>query len=122
MNIMGNSIQDYLKKINSRLTLLDCVSLLITCLLLLGFLGYLYLQKEKNSIPVIYRAYSGEKSDNKNVNTTEEYRPFASKYGKTYTFSWCSGSGVISEKNKLYFETESEAQKSGRTLSKLCKK
>jgi hypothetical protein len=29
---------------------------------------------------------------------------------------------MISEKNKLYFDTEEEAKKSGRALSKLCEK
>ena len=122
MNIMGNSIQDYLKKINSRLTWTDCVSIFITCFFLVVFLGYLYIQKEEESIPVTYKAYNIDRNSDNDEQGVRNIRPFASKHGKTYTFSWCSGSSMISEKNKLYFDTEEEAKKSGRTLSKLCEK
>lgn len=122
MNIMGNSIQDYLKKINSRITLLNCLSILITLLLLMVFSGYLYIKKENDSPSVTYTTYNGGKISIKNDNNSQNYLPFASVNGKTYTFIWCSGSSIISENNKIYFNTEDEAQRSGRTLSKLCQK
>ena len=116
MNIMGYSIQEYLKKINSRLTLLDCVSFLITVIFLVIFAMYLYTEKTKANIPVSYI-----KVDDKNIKTVNtEARPFASVNGETYTFSWCQGANVITDKNKIYFPTETEAIVSGRKLSKLC--
>lgn len=122
MNIMKCSIQEYLKKINSRLTLFNCLSLLGTVISLGGFLFFLYEQKKMNDTPVSYLEYKDKGVDNENVRIGIDSRPFASVYGKTYTFFWCQGSQLISAKNRIYFVTESEAKSSGRTLSKLCKK
>lgn len=44
----------------------------------------------------------------------------ASKTGKKYYFSWCSGVSRIKEENRRYFETEKEAEGEGLTLSKTC--
>ena len=116
---MGLSIQDYLKKINSRISLLDCLSLLVTMFFLLGFSLYLYQQKVSHRIPVSYGVasdgFSGEES-------WYDPRPFGSNKGKTYTFMWCQGASMILDKNKIYFENESAAIVRGRTLSKLCQK
>lgn len=116
---MGLSIQDYLKKINSRVSLLDCLSLLVTMFFLLGFSFYLYQQKVSNRIPVSYSAasngFSGEES-------SYDSRPFGSSKGKTYTFSWCQGSAMILAKNKVYFKNEADAEFKGISLSKLCQK
>lgn len=122
MNIMGNSIQDYLKKINSRLTWVDCLSLLVTSLFLLGFLGYLYRDKGNNDNAVEYRVFNSAVRSNGNEQIFQDIRPFGSKFGKTYTFSWCQGSSMIDEKNKQYFASEEEAKRTGRKLSKLCEK
>jgi hypothetical protein len=116
---MGSSIQDYVKKINSSLTLLDCVSLLVTSIFLTSFLCFLYIQQREVSIPVSYESRKLEEG----VSFSQgETRPFASILGKTYTFSWCMGSNRISLKNVVYFSSEEEALHSGRMLSKLCKK
>jgi hypothetical protein len=45
----------------------------------------------------------------------------ASKSGKRYYFPWCGGVTRISEKNKIYFASALEAQKSGLTLASGCK-
>ena len=113
---MGSSIQDYAKKINSRLTIFDCVSLLVTTVFLLCFLAYLYLEQKANDVPVSYIVGNEEIVSLSGAGS----KPFGSKNGKTYTFSWCSGSARISVKNKIYFTNEAEAKNSGRTLSKLC--
>lgn len=118
MNIIGNSIQDYAKKINSRLSFLDILSVLITTLILAVFTVFLYIKKEKENIPVSYISNS---ENNQNI-IEKDSHPFASVNGKTYTFSWCGGSNNISEKNKIYFTDELIAQASGRVLSKLCTK
>ena len=117
---MGYSIQEHLKKINSNLTLTDCLSLLVTTIILSAFVGYLYIEKSKTNIPVSYVKDTNQKVEVKIINNNT--RPFASINGKTYTFSWCQGANVITDKNKIYFRTENEAQDSGRTLSKLCQK
>jgi hypothetical protein len=109
------SIQEYLKKINSSISLGDCLSLLTTTVILLGAAYYFYYMSKISQSPVIY--------DSPFVQAVAKIdeRPFASKLGKTYTFDWCQSASTILEKNKLYFKDEIEAQSSGRTLSKLCK-
>jgi|AntAceMinimDraft_13_1070369.scaffolds.fasta_scaffold49115_1 hypothetical protein len=44
----------------------------------------------------------------------------ASKSGKKYYFPWCSGINRIKKENRVYFNTELEAQDNGLTLSKTC--
>ena len=110
---MLESIQDYAKKINRELTFVDCASILATLLVLLGFFGYLSVKETKTSKGITY-------STNSAIDNLEEVQPFASRNGKTYTFSWCGGSSAIKDSNKIYFKTEEQAKASGRTLSKLC--
>ncbi len=117
---MRNSIQDYVKLINSRLSWLDILSLLITVLFLLGLTVFLYEKKKQTNIPVLY--LTSTSTTEAVLGAEADSRPFASINGKTYTFSWCNGSSVISPKNKIYFNDESAAQNSGRALSKLCQK
>jgi hypothetical protein len=45
----------------------------------------------------------------------------ASKRGKKYYFTWCSGAKNLSEANKIYFNTEEEAVKAGLSKSTSCK-
>jgi hypothetical protein len=90
-------------------------------LFLAVFVVFLYIHKESMNTSVEYVEFKGGELYNKNNEITES-RPFASVNGKTYTFNWCSGASIISDKNKIYFDTEKEAQNSGRTLSKLCNK
>lgn len=120
MNIMGSSIQDYLKKINSRLSFFDCISFLVVTIFLGSFSLFLYKEKEKDSIPLIY--ITNNKEDFSESRDITYSRPFGSISGLTYTFSWCQGAGRISLKNKIYFSTKEEAEAKGRKLSKLCKK
>ncbi len=115
---MFHSIQDFLKIINSRLTGLDIVSILVTVVFLSCFAIYLHEKREGLNIPVSYIS----KTSGEVMGYSTDSRPFASVNGKTYTFSWCGGSSNISAKNKVYFESEVAAQNSGRTLSKLCQK
>jgi hypothetical protein len=113
MNIIGDSIPEFLRNINSRLTFLDCASILLTMVFLGGITGYLYMEKIRSQIPVVY-------IENTSNTVATDNRPFGSKNGTTYTFSWCQGANVILPKNKIYFVNENEAQNSGRSLSKLC--
>ena len=113
---MDSSIQDYAKIINRKLTITDCVSVFGTFLVLLGFLVFLVTKEVDASVPVIYIEGTKEES------IPSRAQIFASKKGKTYTFNWCSGSKNISAKNKIFFQNEEDAKRSGRTLSKLCNK
>lgn len=116
---MGSSIQDYAKKINSKITLFDCVSLLVTTIFLLFFVLFLYYRQKALRIPVTYTV--GESETKSSVRYSNS-SPFASISGKTYTFEWCMGSARVSAKNRIYFVNEEGAIKSGRRLSKLCTK
>ena len=113
-----HSIQEYCKKINSRLSLSDILSLFITAMFLLVSVVYMTVVQEKNRYPVIYK--EGGEVVGMETATTTNSKPFGSRKGKTYTFSWCRGAGVIRPSNKVYFKDEEEAQRSGRVLSKLC--
>jgi hypothetical protein len=122
---MGHSIQEYLKKINRKLTFIDILSLFITlCALIVLFLVISHKQSVSR-VPVVYKE-AVEDAAASNISGGEQAapggRPFASSNGKTYTFSWCQRSNMIAAKNKIYFSSEQEAKNSGRTLSKLCQK
>ena len=125
MSTIASSIQEYGKKINSRITGLDILSLLVTMLSLGVLYGVILHSKELYATKVIYTEGSGIiSSHNSGVSNGSQHdaRPFGSKKGTTYTFSWCTRSGAIRDINKIYFVNEEEAKRSGRTLSKLCKK
>ncbi len=114
---MWLSIQEIVKKINSKLSYTDCLSMLCTALFLVFFTFYIHIKNESLQKPVIYRVFSGTPEV-----ISKETRPFGSKNGTTYTFSWCQNSGQTKEINKVYFKNTNEAEKAGRILSKLCQK
>jgi hypothetical protein len=122
-----HSIQEYGKKINSLITIYDIVSLGIICSVLGGFVTYINHINKENYTPVYYVTYTNNNvfktslTLEESVDVSRDSRPFASKKGRTYTFSWCNGATRISTKNKIFFKSEAEAKQSGRTLSKLCK-
>lgn len=109
-------IQETLKKINSKITTIQIMSLLVTLLLIISFYFYLYFTISTNSKPLIYRESEGVSQ----VNLNEKSTIFASINGTTYTFSWCQGANKIKEENKIFFSSEEEAIKYGRRLSKMC--
>ena len=132
-----SSIQEYCKKINSALSFMEVISLLITTLFLAILLVWITVLKQSNYQEVIYSTHSfiggekwaenslsktGEDTGGRTTNQLQDTSPFGSKKGKTYTFSWCMGHTIITQNNKIYFATEEEARSKGRTLSKLCKK
>jgi hypothetical protein len=117
---IGSSIQEYCKKINSRLTVIDVA--------VLTFTAHITYKESQTRQKVTYKESLSEDSlsnyGNKlnSVSFVQDARPFGSKKGKTYTFSWCNGSKSTSLKNKVYFVSSKDAESSGRTLSKLCKR
>jgi len=46
----------------------------------------------------------------------------ASSRGSKYYYVWCSGAKSLSATNKIYFKSESEAEKAGYSLSTTCEK
>jgi hypothetical protein len=118
---MGSSIQELLKKINSKLTFTDCLSIFVTALVISVFSGYVYYSdtERRTSVSYLEREYD---QSTKNIGAERVTQVFASAHGKTYTFSWCQGANRIKESNRVYFSHEQEAIRTGRTLSLLCKK
>lgn len=51
---------------------------------------------------------------------TEDYPYVASKYRKSFHYTWCSWAKKISEKNRKYFKTRQEAIKAGLRPCKVC--
>ena len=90
----------------------------MTMVLLGAFAFYLHMETENARIPILY----SQNTTTTKVSIHSDERPFASKNGKTYTYSWCQNSSVILAKNRIYFKNEQAAQASGRTLSKLCQR
>jgi hypothetical protein len=113
---MAHSIQDYLRKINSSLSYADCLAVAVTALFTGALAIYFIYEGEEAKLPVVYRSAGTVLGD------SADSRPFGSRKGTTYTYSWCSGSGQIKEANKVYFKDADAAEASGRTFSKLCNK
>lgn len=114
-------IQDYGKKINRSLSRLDIISLFITVFFFVMLALYSN-DKERSLVNKVVILKGAIAEETIQASPIHDRRPFGSKTGTTYTYSWCSGSSRILPKNKVYFSSDDEAQKSGRTLSKLCKK
>lgn len=55
-----------------------------------------------------------------NSNNTETPRYVASKKGRVYYFTWCSGTKSILEENKVYFKTANDARAVGLKPSTAC--
>ncbi len=88
------------------------------------------IQKNKASnLPESVLLASPAKSQNfQNNNVLSELKPLqeggkvvASKNGSKYHFPWCSGASQIAEKNKIWFDSETEARKAGYLPASNCK-
>ena len=114
-------IQERLKKINSQISTELLVSLCTTTTIFIFFIFYIVYFKENDNKTLIYNEKTEQLATSKQQKENTDTQIFASVNGKTYTFSWCSGSDKIKESNKIFFKSEEEAVATGRTLSKLCK-
>jgi len=112
---MAHSIQDYLKKINSHIRLEYVVSLTVLLVFLVPLTFILYTKRENTHPETLFIKRKAEVVEDSSL-----AQPFGSKNGTTYTYSWCSGSGRILEKNKIFFLSKEDAEKRGRTLAKTC--
>lgn len=115
-----HSIQEYCKKINRAITPVFIISLFLSFLAFFSLTLYVYEKQKGERKSIVYEEKKSDPEDRRG--TSDASKPFGSIKGKTYTFSWCQGSGTISLKNKIIFSSEEEAKKTGRTLSKLCKR
>jgi uncharacterized protein YpmB len=116
VSIRIHSIQDIVKNINRRLSFYDILALLILAALLLILTFTIKVGVQPTTVS--YEEGLDESSSSSDI---APLSIFASVSGKTYTYSWCQGASRIKEENKIFFRTEDEAKRTGRTLSKLCK-
>jgi hypothetical protein len=112
---MAHSIQDYFKKINSQVRLEYIVSLVVLLVFLIPLTFILHTKREISHPEAVFIKRQVEVIDDVSL-----AKPFGSKNGTTYTYSWCLGSGRILEKNKIFFLSQEDAEKRGRTLAKTC--
>ncbi len=115
VSIRIHSIQDIVKNINRRLSFYDILALLVLVLLLFILTFAIKAGVEPTTV-----SYEEGADDSASLDTVPS-AIFASVSGKTYTYSWCKGASRIKEQNKIFFQNEKEAEKTGRILSKLCK-
>ncbi len=61
-----------------------------------------------------------EVAKKENTEKTDSQTIVASKNGKKYYFTWCSGASRISSKNRVYFNSTAEARARGLTADTHC--
>lgn len=115
---MGKSITETLKKINIELSGGVFYSVLISLAILDIYMGFkIYSNyKSKNADHLVYQKqtiYNSLSTYSQNVS-----RIYASSKGSKYYLANCKSS--IKEENKIYFDTEADAQNAGYSLSKSC--
>lgn len=98
------------------------------------------LESQSNEIQIIYpdaialdSNQSNKKAEASNINTeiqkdvisksnSNQGQIIASKNGKRYYYKNCGGVNRIKTENRIYFETEQQAESKGLTLASGCKK
>ena len=114
-------IQERLKKINSQISNEILVSLCVTTIFFILFTFYIIYFKNGDNKALEHKEQKEQLAIIKQQKGDTDTQIFASRNGKTYTFSWCSGANKIKEENKIFFKSEKDAISTGRALSKLCK-
>ncbi len=120
---IDTSIQDFLRKINSRiLTVVTPFSLIVVTLFCLSFLLFIltlaYTVRGERHV-FVYQE-NDVKVSSAQGSQVGKRAYFASKSGKVYYSAFCKGGKRVKESSRIYFESEAGAKGSGRTLSKLC--
>lgn len=117
---MGKSITETLRKINIEISGGIFYSIFIFLLVLDIFIGFkIYLNHKNKDQDKLQYVKESVYSLNPESNQNNSFKIYASKKGKKYYFSNCKSS--IKEENKIYFNSEKEAQDAGYFLSKSCK-
>lgn len=109
-------IQQKYKEILPFVLIISSAFLYICSIFMIGYIEGLNVDK-KDNIKVLEKDVKNQIIYTK---TEEKGSVLASKSGKKYYFPWCSGVKRIKMENRIYFETELEAQDKGLTLSKTC--
>ena len=120
---IDTSIQDFLRKINSRLLFyIHPAEALFFSSLALSFLIFIitlsFITKEDRHVFVYTEGKEEVASAQRKGLAPFGY--FGAKSGKVYYTSFCKAGSRVKEANRVYFSTKEEAFSSGRTLSKLC--
>ncbi len=120
---IDTSIQDFLRKINSRiLTAASPFSLVVVTLFCLSFLLFIlilaYAVRGERHV-FVYQENSVKVSPGQS-DQAGKGSYFASKSGKVYYSAFCKAGKRVKESSRIYFESEVSAKDSGRRLSKLC--
>jgi len=120
--LMLNIIQEIAKIINNRLTSDFLWGFASICLLFIGY--FIGLSDNYYShIPATELIRSGEGYIDGDVANRQSTNTggliFGSKKGKYYYYEGCGGTN-ISKKNLVYYKSEAEAEKMGKTLYKSC--
>ena len=104
------------KKILPSILIITSVISYMTSLFIIGYIEGLNVDN-KNKIKILEKDIKRQIVYTKSV---EKGSIVASKSGKKYYFPWCSGVKRIKVENRIYFDTELEAQGKGLTLSSSC--
>lgn len=121
-----SSIQDFVKKVNSTISDFTEENLAFEGLLALCILSFSVLFTCVLSLidtRADFHHFIYKDGDESVLNQSETVDPIiASRSGKTFYYSWCSGVNRIKQENRIIFPTKESAESSGRTLSKTCLK
>jgi len=115
---MGESISKTWKKINVELKGKPFLSIILTLILCVSYLSYKIL-----TYPNLFSAKAFDyQASNISAETLKKANSiryiYASRRGSKYYFYNCKSS--IKESNKIFFDSEGQAQKAGYTLAKTC--
>ena len=133
---MNNIIANIKNLIKLSTSLLQSQTLLICMIIIISsVLSYLLGQNSqflaKNSESVVFYDVPENPLNKKEISNIEDIgierkveqnnkTIFASKNGTKYYFPWCSGSSRVKLENRVYYESEESAKKSGKTVAAGC--
>jgi hypothetical protein len=104
------------KKILPSILIISSIFVYTSSLFVIGYIEGIG-RDDVNGIKVLEK---GEERQILYVKSVEKGSIVASKSGKKYYFPWCSGVKRIKMENRIYFDTELDAQNKGLTLSSTC--
>ena len=113
------SITHMYKKYKGILPLLLIISSILIYAFSLFIIGYIE-GAGKSGVQNIKKKKKTEERIIKYTNVDKKGSVIASKSGKKYYFPWCSGINRIKIENRIYFDTELDAQNKGLTLASSC--
>lgn len=123
-NQVSMSIPNFIHKIKSK-SGIDKVTIMYLCIIVgvgIGSFGLGRLSISEDRIQGIRELDNSQTNIvDKSEAQTKEKRYVASKNGKLYYSIGCSGANRIKEENEVWFSSQTDAEKSGYTMSSTCK-